>query len=170
MLPVTLLLCGARAVIRAPEALWWAREHIDEAFDELPVGSLVVTGDAVGVDTETYERALARGLGVQRWTRHGAIVGPGWDRARWLPEGPAPVGYAAWRERLLARDRAMAAFVGSREGWRRALGLVVPWPLHDGERVTHGTDYTLDRCRAEGVSDVTRLLCPVEFGPAQVAA
>lgn len=170
MLPVTLLLCGARAVIRTPEALRWARERIDEAFDELPAGSLVVTGDAVGVDTETYERALARGLGVQRWTRHGAIVGPGQEQARWLLTRSSPGSSDGWRERLLARDRAMAAFVGSREGPTRALGLVVPWPLHDGERITRGTNYTLDRCRAEGVVQVTRLTCPAALGPATVAA
>ncbi len=164
MQPVTLLLCGSRALDRTPEARTWACDRLREALAELPAGSIVVTGDATGPDTWASEAAKAAGLKWLCFFRNGDVIDSDGTHALWSLES-RPSTTAAWRQRLLARDRAMASFVGSREGPTKALGLVAPWPPRDGAAITHGTEYTLGRCRAEGVAIVTKLTCPADLGP-----
>ena len=167
MHPETLLICGARALALSPTAEAWARARIVEAIRALPAGSRVLFGNAAGPDTWASDAAKAAGLKWQRFYPSGDVIDHDGTHAFWMFSAfaPRPRTPEQWRQRLLARDRAMAAALGSMLGQRRALGLLAPWPNADGRR-THGTDYTLRCCRAAGVEVVTALTCPAELGPA----
>lgn len=44
-----ILVTGSRALADTPAARWWATQRILRALADLPLGSMVVTGDASGV-------------------------------------------------------------------------------------------------------------------------
>lgn len=165
----TLLVTGSRALAETPAARWWATQQILRALAALPLGSTVVTGDASGPDEWTRglvgaARGAPRTLSLEVYLCTGGVslspIPAGCDQ-RWWTEThypPRPTTRDAWRERLLARDRAMVQEVAGREGERRCLALVAPWSR------TQGTAYTARHARDAGIV-VERLKCPLECWP-----
>ena len=153
----TLLVTGSRALADTPQARWWAVRQILAALSELPYGSVLVTGDASGPDT--WARDLARcAAGLVVVFGRGGWADDGRASWRWTDDPRVPQTPAAWRDRLLARDRAMVQWVAGREGERRCLALVAPWSA------TYGTLYTARHAKAAGIT-VDLRECPREYGP-----
>jgi len=156
--PVILLVTGSRALDDTQAAYEWASDKILGIICEYPEkNELVVTGCARGADAiaaKIAERALVfHRLGYVR------IIGAAPVLPRWCDD-PLPVhgDRAAWKQRLLARDRAMVQWVAAQPGPKRCLALLAPWSR------TQGTAYTAAQAERAGIA-VTRLVCPVNLGP-----
>jgi hypothetical protein len=154
----TLLVCGSRALARNPAAERWGRATIARAVAALPPGSTVVTGDARGPDRWAHDVVcgcwLARrpALWLRRFRPDGGVdvlplVAGAVPDLRWTLEiAPAPdAGRAAWKARLLARDRAMVAWVAGTTIDGRVLALLDP------ASPTRGTEYTARTAEAAGL-------------------
>lgn len=153
------VIVGSRCVTDRPDAIAWAKGLIASALAARPEAR-VLTGDAKGVDalairSGRHWTALSRYGGIT----HGAPVPEDWTGVAhgdfggwWLdpPNGPPNIeGHAAWRDRLLARDRALAAYARGcveRGGKVQALALVADWSK------THGTEYTACHLVDAGIS------------------
>ena len=156
--PVILLVTGSRALDDTQAAYEWASEQFLGLLCEHPEkNELVVTGCARGADaiaSKLADRALVfHRLGYVHTVGAAPVLPPWCDDPR-----PAHGDRAAWKARLLARDRAMVAWVAAQSGVRRCLALLAPWTK------TQGTAYTAAQAERAGIA-VTRLVCPVEFGP-----
>lgn len=154
-----LLVTGSRALAERPEAEAWARRMLRGPIrgDANP---RVLTGDARGPDAWAVEAARVQ------WTRFakdgGIYCGVGLPfRAGWWTfppneKPPTPRTRDEWRERLLARDRALVAYAARMAAAGttvRVLALVAPWSR------TQGTAYTARLAREAGL-DVVMLTYP----------
>lgn len=153
-----LLVTGSRALADREDSATWAQGRITQALRAHP-GSYVLTGDAHGPDAWAVVASASRHIILDRHGRIRAqIVRDGHD-GWWIdPPRPPPVpsGLHEWRDRLLARDRALVACArryADQGHTVRVLALRAPWSE------THGTDYTAQHARAAGL-DVTMLTYP----------
>lgn len=158
MTATILLVTGSRALADRDDSAAWARARIAEALDATP-GSYVLTGDAHGPDAWATVASVARHIILGRHGRIRAqLVRDGHD-GWWIdPPRPPPVpsGLREWRDRLLARDRALVAFAqrsADQGHTAHVLALRAPWSE------THGTDYTAQHARTAGL-DVRALTYP----------
>ena len=155
---VVILVTGSRALDLTDAAMEWASEKILATLCEYPErNELVVTGDARGPDV--HARGMADNSLV--WSRYGyvSVRGNAPILDRWCSDPlPRPDDRDGWKQRLLARARAMVAWVAAESGVRRCLALIAPWSR------TQGTQYTARHAREAGIA-VTELVCPAAFGP-----
>jgi hypothetical protein len=153
-----LMVTGARALADLDDSAAWARARIAEALRAHP-GSYVLTGDARGPDTWAVEASVARHVILDRHGRTRAQIVRDGHEGWWIepPHPPAvPGGLHEWRDRLLARDRALVALARryADHGYTiHVLALMASWSK------THGTRYTAQRARVTGL-DVTALTYP----------
>lgn len=157
-----LLVCGSRLFEDAPERVRaWAHQrlHLQLHGDQCP--ETLVVGDARGIDAWAAASwdgdlvVVGRDGWVTRW--HGplerSVVEVRWTSA----PPPADGDRAAWRERLLSRDRVMVRWLARQPRPRRAVGII-----HPGSR-TRGSQYTLQQAELAGIESVQELVCPREL-------
>lgn len=152
----TLLLCGSRALCvgrgGTVESEQWAHEQIAAALRGV---ARLVTGDAVGPDAWAWREAMRLRLTVESWHLDGPrveIADSGLTVGMWTT-APRPPGNA-WRDRCLARDRAMVAALPD---GARVVALVAPWSR------TGGALYTARHAERRGLA-VEVLTCPAKYG------
>ena len=158
-----LVVTGARALSRTPEARVWALREIVARLDARVT---LAHGDCrEGPDLWAWSTAR---LTVSPIVAFPAFAEP------YVTDPDASVRPLGGAEHYvyktpLERNTAMARWAGDmlRRGLDvRALSLRCDWPFVDGQRATQGTAHARDHLvRALGAERVTDLVCPREFGP-----
>ena len=107
---------GARAVEDSPASRVWAADLVDAVLRDLPNGSLVVVGDARGLDALVCYRAQALGFAVRRFALDGWAYGhEDFGDARqlwqWGPRDVPAYGTPERKRWPLDRNDAMVRYV-----------------------------------------------------------
>ena len=150
-----LLVTGSRSLADNDPARWWVTEQLHPS---LAGATLVVAGDARGVDARAHEMALYRRIQSMRWCVDGRVqyrdhLGAWHTDARWDDATTTTDP----RKRPLSRNAAMVQWCVDqiRAGATvRVLGLVDP------QSRTRGTDHTLGLCRVAGLVVERRVWVP----------
>ena len=107
---------GARSCGDSPAASAWALDLVDGVLRDLPNGSLVVVGDARGLDAFVLDRAQALGFVVRRfaldgWTYEHEDFGDARPLWQWGPCDVPAYGTPERKRWPLDRNDAMVRYV-----------------------------------------------------------
>lgn len=146
-----LLLTGSRTFADTPLATRDVLQFLEAMLRSLaaPHNTLIVVGDARGVDDVASSLALAGGIPFDRWNLSGRVQpwrGDGWF---WTDQPPPPFGSPERKRWPLRRNLAMAQWCGRAktlgEVSVRCVGLV------DSTSRTHGTEHTITAAEKAGI-------------------
>lgn len=164
-----LVVAGARALSRTPEARVWSLAQITTAM-HAHRADVIVHGACEGPDVWADGLAWTSLLTRVAWPLGGVahVIRHTGGAPAWASRPIADAGNYAYASPL-DRNAAMARWAGDmlRAGLDvHGLTLRCDWPMRDGERATQGTAHARDRLVAAlGAARVTDLVCPRELGP-----
>lgn len=166
-----LVVAGARALLRTPEARVWSLAQIATAM-HTHRADVIVHGACKGSPDEWADELARQALlsRVRFPVGEAPTIIVHRDHAPVWAARPIAHAKIYVRSTPLDRNAAMALWAShvtvAAAGDFRALTLRCDWPLRDGERATQGTATARDRLVAAlGAARVTDLVCPRELGP-----